>query len=219
VNQLLGTHPAVFLYAGAQQASAAGGSGNWPSNGLWLAQSFTTGSSQTAVGYVTIPTTVTGSPPPWTFSVQANSGGAPSGTPLAAVSFPKELAASQVTALLPCPVTASTQYWIVAQASGDPGDYFSWARSSAGSGALTSPDGVTWSAAAFGLRYSVYDQSPVPPLIGIVEDSGARYTLLTWSASAGPATVREFTVGQTASGYAEAARTLTYSGGLLTGVA
>jgi hypothetical protein len=78
---------------------------------------------------------------------------------------------------------------------------------------------VTWTAQAFGLRYSVYDQSPVPPLIGICEDAGARFTLLTWSASAGPATVREFTSGQTIAGYAESSRALSYSNGLLTGVA
>lgn len=219
VNQLLGAHPASFLYAGSLQASASGGSGNWPSNGLWLAQQFTTGSSQTAVGYVTFPTTVTGSPPPWSLSLQASSGGVPSGTPLASVSFPRELAAGQVTALLPCAVTPGTQYWLVGQPTGDPGDYFSWARSSAGTGALTAPDGVTWTGQAFGLRYSVYDQSVTGPLVGIVEDAGSRFTLLSWSASAGPATVQEFTSGQTAAGYAESARTLSYSGSMLTGAA
>lgn len=219
VNQLLGTHPTAYLYAGTLTASATGTATGVASNGLWLAQRFTTGSAQAAVGYVTFASAVTGSPAPWTISIQANAGSAPSGTPLASVQFPQELAASTVTALLPCAVAASTQYWIVAQATGDMGDYFAWAKSTAASGALTSPDGATWAAAAYGLRYNVYDRSPSGPLVGVVEDSGARFTLLTWSASAGPAKVAEYTTGQTASGYAESSRTLSYTNGLLTGAA
>ena len=143
----------------------------------------------------------------------------PSGTPLASVQFPKELAASQVTALLPCAVTASVQYWIVAQAAGDSGDYYSWGKSSASSGCVTAPDGRTWTAQTFGLRYSVYDQSPSGPLIGICEDSGQRFTLFGWTGSAGPTAVQEFTAGQTVTGYQESSRALSYSGGLLTGIA
>lgn len=218
VNQLLGTHPAAFLYAGTQQAAATGGSGAAASNGLWLAQRFTAGASQTAVGYVTFASRVTGSPAPWTVSLQADAGGQPSGTALASVTYPSQLAVSTVTALLPSAVTASAQYWIVAAATGDAGDYFSWDKSSATTGALTAPDGVTWTAQSYGLRYSVYDQSTVPPLIGICEDSGARFTLLAWAGSYGPTTVQEYTAGQLPAGYAESSRTLSYSGGLLTGV-
>jgi hypothetical protein len=218
INQFLGTHPTQFLYAGVQQASAAGGTGTASSEASWLAQKFTTGSTQTAVGYVTFATTVTGSPVPWTISVQADGGGFPGGTPLASVSVPKEFAASSVTALLPCAVASATQYWIVAELTGDSSDFFTWAKSSAGTGAMTAPDGLTWSAAAYGLRFAVYDQATVPPLIGAVEDSGARFTLFTWTASAGPATVQEFTVGQTQAGYAESSRTLSYSGPFLTGM-
>jgi len=219
VNQLLGTHPTVFLYSGTLQSYASGGSGSASSDGLWLAQKFTSGASQTAVGYVTFTSTVTGSPAPWTISLQADAGGQPSGTPLASVQFPKELAASSVTALLPAAVTASAQYWIVAEAAGDSGDYFSWAKSSAANGALTSPDGVTWTSQSYGLRFAVVDQSPVTPLIGIVEDGGARYTLLSWLGNYGPAGVQEFTQGQTSAGYVESSRALSYSGPLLTGVA
>jgi hypothetical protein len=219
INQFLGTHPTTFLYAGTLTASVTAGTTGIPSNGLWLAQQFTTGASQAAVGYVTFPSGVTGSPAPWTVSLQADAGGVPSGTPLASVQFPQELAASQVTALLPCAVTAATTYWIVAQAAGDSSDYFAWGKSTATSGCLTAPDGRTWTAQAFGLRYSVYDQSPVLPLVGICEDSGARFTLFGWSGSAGPTAVQEFTAGQTANGYAESSRALTYSGSLLTGVA
>jgi hypothetical protein len=217
INQFLGTHPTQFLYAGVQQASAAGGTGTASSEASWLAQKFTTGSTQTAVGYVTFATTVTGSPVPWTISLQADGGGFPSGTPLASVSVPKEFAASSVTALLPCAVASATQYWIVAELTGDVSDYFTWAKSSAGTGALTAPDGATWTAAGYGLRYAVYDQAVTGSLIGVVEDSGARFTLLT-TGTAGPATVAEFTQGQVVSGYTESSRTFAYSGNILTGV-
>ena len=42
VNQLLVTHPFQNIYTGTLQASATGGSGSTSTNGLWLAQSFTT---------------------------------------------------------------------------------------------------------------------------------------------------------------------------------
>jgi hypothetical protein len=217
INQFLGTHPTQFLYAGVQQANATGGTGAASSEASWLAQKFTTGSTQTAVGYVTFATTVTGSPVPWTISVQADGGGFPGGTPLASVSVPKEFAASSVTALLPCAVASATQYWIVAELTGDSSDFFTWAKSSAGTGAMTAPDGLTWTAAAYGLRYVVYDQAITGSLIGVVEDSGARFTVLT-AGTAGPATVAEFTTGQTQAGYQESSRTFTYSGNVLTGV-
>lgn len=219
VNQLLGTHPAQFLYAGTLQASATGGTGTVASDTSWLAQHFTTGSAQTAVGYVTFAGTVTGSPVPWTISLQADGGGMPSGTPLASVSVPSQFAAATVTALLPCAVAAGTQYWIVAELTGDSTDYFTWAKSSAATGAMTAPDGATWTAAAYGLRFAVFDQALTGPPVGIVEDGGARFTVLTWTASAGPATVQEFTSGQTAAGYAESSRTLSYSGTVPTGAA
>lgn len=219
VNQLLGTHPTTYLYQGVLQASSAGGTGTASSSGTWLAQRFTTGSSQTAVGYLAFASAVTGSPAPWTVSLQADAAGQPSGTALASVQYPKELAATVTAALVPSACTASTQMWIVAEAVGDVSDYFTWAKSSAGSGAMTSPDGVTWTAQSYGLRYVVYDQSTVPPLIGIVEDSGARYTLFGWSGTGEPVLVEEFTSGQTQGGYSVSARTLTYSGGMLTGAA
>lgn len=219
VNQLLGTHPTTYLYQGTLAASSAGGSGSTASNGFWLAQRFTTGSAQTAVGYVAFASTVTGSPAPWTVSLQANVSSQPSGVPMASVQYPKELAASVTVALLPCAVTPSTQYWIVAEAAGDVTDFYSWALSSAGSGALISPDGVTWVTESFGLRYAVYDQAVIPPLLGICEDGGARYTLLGWAGAGEPVLVEEFTTGQTADGYAVSSRTLTYSAGLLTGAA
>ena len=53
VNQLLGSHKATLLYAGTQTAArTTAGTGSASSNALWIAQSFSTASLQTAIGYV-----------------------------------------------------------------------------------------------------------------------------------------------------------------------
>ena len=223
VNQFLGAHAVTYLYAGALAASQTTlGSGSVNSNSLWIAQSFTTAVSQTAVGYVMIAAGVTGSPAPWTVSLQAGSSGAPSGTPLVSASFPKEFANASLnfrTVLLPVTgLTPGTQYWIVAAGGGDPSDYYTWNKSNQVSGASTSPDGVTWTAQSYGLLYQVYDTTPVLPLTGTWEDSGARWTSYTYTS--GQLTgLEEYTAGQTAGGYTASKRALSYSGGLLTGVA
>jgi hypothetical protein len=127
--------------------------------------------------------------------------------------------AGAVTVLLPAAgLAASTQYWIAAAAQGDTSDHFTWAKSNQSSGAATSPDGVTWTAQSYGLLYKVYDGSLLPPLTGIYEDGGARTTVYLYSGGL-VAGIKEFTVGQTASGYAASARALSYSDGQLTGAA
>jgi hypothetical protein len=220
VNQFLAAHAVTYLYTGATVAAQTTlGSGSVTTNGLWLAQSFTT-SASTATGQVVPYLAVTGTPAPATISLYTNSGGAPS-TLLAATAFPKEFATGTPAAIripLPSAVTASTTYWIVAQADGDVSDYFSWSKSNQVTGAATSPDGVTWTAQAYGFYFQVLDQSPVMPLSATWEDSGARWTSYTWAA--GQLTgVEEYTAGQTPAGYTAGKRTLTYSGGLLAKVA
>jgi hypothetical protein len=115
-------------------------------------------------------------------------------------------------------VTASTTYWIVTTAVGDPSDLYSWSKSNQVSGASTSANGSTWTAQAYGLLYQVYDQSASGNLTHTWEDSGARWTGLTYNASNQITGLAEYTVAQ-ASGYIEANRTLTYTSGSLTGVA
>ncbi len=224
VNQFLGTHAVTYVYTGAEQASQSNaGSGGVNSNSLWAAQSFGTTSAQTTAGYVILTAKVTGSPPPLTVSLQASSAGAPSGTPLVSASLPKEFltgTAAAVPVMLPVTgLTPSAVYWIVAAAAGDASDYFTLSKSNFGSGASTSPDGVTWTAQSYGLLYQVYDGTPVPPLSGTWEDSGARWTSLGYSGSGDLATLGEYTAGQAAGGYAASFRTLSYSGSILTGVA
>jgi len=224
VNQFLGTHAVTYVYAGAVQASqGTAGSGGVNSDGLWIAQSFATGSGQTAIGYVTVTAAATGAPAPLAVSVQASSGGAPSGTALATTMLPEEFLTgtpAAVPVMLPVSgLSASTTYWIVAAAVGDASDYFTWSKSNQTSGASTSANGTTWTAQSYGLLYAVYDQSPVPPLAGTWEDSGARWTALAYDGSAQLAGVREFTAGQSAAGYTASSRALSYSSGLVTGVA
>jgi hypothetical protein len=223
VNQYLVSHAATFVQAGTRQAAQTTvGSGFASSVNQWIAQSFTTSASQTATGYVTVTASATGTPPPWTFSIQASSSGTPSGAPLVSAPVPHEFVPSPsglVTVILPVSgLSPSVTYWIVASSSGDVSDNFAWYKSNQVSGAATSTDGSSWSPQSFGMLYQVFDGSLTPPLTGVWEDSGARWTLYGYSSNR-VSSVREFTTGQTAGGYAASVRGLSYSGGLLTGVA
>lgn len=220
-NQFLGPHAATLVYAGTQQAAqSTAGSGAVNSNGLWIAQSFTTGAGQAAVGRVVLTLAVTGSPAPLTVGLFANSGGAPAGSALVSAAVPREFLTGTAAALsipLPAAVIASATYWIVAAAVGDASDYFSWSKSNQASGASTSPDGITWTAQTYGLLFQVYDQTATGSLTHTFEDSGARWTGLEY-VSGQVTGLQEYTAVQ-ASGYAESNRVLSYSGTLLTGVA
>lgn len=223
VNQFLTTHPATFVYQGVLQASeTTGAPGTVASNGTWVAQSFAAGSSQVTTGHVVLTVSFAGSPDPWGISLQAGSSGVPSGTALASAWLPPAFTLASpgpVTVLLPATgLTPGAQYWIVAAAQGDASDYYAWSKSSQASGAATSADGTSWTAATYGLLYEVYDGSTSGYLTGIYEDSGARTTVYAYSGGL-VSQVQEFTVGQTAAGYAVSSRALSYSGGLLTGAA
>lgn len=223
VNQFLATHAITYVPTGVLQANQqTAGSGAVDSNGLWIAQSFATAAGQTSVGYAVVTAAVTGSPAAWTFSIQGNSSGAPSGVLLASAAVPKEFLTSSPSAqavMLPyAGLSPSTTYWIVAQAVGDASDFFAWSKSNQVSGASTSTNGTSWTAQSYGLLFEVFDQSEVAPLAGIWEDSGARWTALTYTS--GELTgVEEYTAGQTANGYAASARGLAYTGNQLAGVA
>jgi hypothetical protein len=221
VNQFLGAHPATVLYAAVQQAAQnTAGSGAQNSNGTWIAQSFTTGAAQTALGRVVLTLADTGSPAPLTVSLYANSGGNPTGAALVSTSVPKEFLTGSAAALsipLPATVTALTTYWIVTTAVGSVGNLYSWSKSNQVTGCSTSSNGTSWTAQAFGLLYQVYDQTGSGNLTHTWEDSGARWTGLTYTSNQISGLV-EYTAAQ-ASGYIESNRALTYSSGQLVGVA
>jgi hypothetical protein len=233
VNQLLGTHAVTYVYTGAVQASVTTDASAHQSSTVWLAQKFTAGASQTATGCVVCGigsfTSSGASLPAATLSLQADSGGAPSGTALSSVTVYTEYAyaasshgSSSALVFYPLPatgLTASGTYWLVLSAASSGGNHYTWEESTAGSGASTSTNGTSWTAQAYGFRHQVYDASAVMPLLGTWEDSGARWTAFTWNGAGALTGLYEYTAGQTTAGYTYSTRALTYTSGLLTGVA
>ena len=229
-NQFLGTHGSVFLYQGALASSQTIGSSVYSSTqSQWLAQAITTGSGQTAIGYVQLQlSTVGGSPTsapiaPLTVSLYANSGGVPTGSPLASTTISCQYVYSApFWVTIPLPATGLTPnhtYQIVTRPVGTTGHYYVWQQSNQVTGAATSTSGTSWAAQAFGLMYQVYDQSSAGQLQLIYEDAGARWTQLTYSTTGQISQLTEHTVGQAATGYQYTTSTLSYTNGLLTGVA
>jgi hypothetical protein len=230
VNQFLGTHADAFLYAGTLQASqVTAGTVSTSTSSLYLAQEFTAGSAQTATGYIQIPLTTTtpagSSLAPATVSLCANNAGAP-GTVLQQVTVPAEYAylasgggtaTTFVTIPLPASgLTAAASYWLTVAAAGNPTNNYAWYRSNQASGASTSVNGTAWTAQTYGFEYRVYDLTASGNLTCIWEDSGARWSAMTYS-GAHIATLAEYTAGQTTAGYLASYRTLAYSGNDLTG--
>lgn len=232
INQFLVPHPTTYLYTGNSQASVVtSGATTTGTNNLWLAQSFTTGASQTAIGYVQVPistTTTTGANlAPTTLSLYANSAGAPTGAALVSTTLTAEFAYlttsngnTNVFTTIPLPITGltpATTYWLVLHSTTSTGQ-FTWFRSASASGASTSTNGTTWTAQSYGFRYNVFDQFPTAPLVAIWGDSGARWWVGgSFQSSSQVGQAAEYTGGQTAAGYNQGFRLYFYSGALLTG--
>lgn len=214
VNQFLGTHAVTYLYTGVQQGGHATlGTGGVNSNGLYIAQSFTAGSSFSLGRIVLDFSTVTGTPAgPATISIQTSSGGAPSGTALATVTVPPAYLSGVVSVPLPCALVNGTGYWIVLSAVGDASDFVTWLKSNQTSGASTSTNGSSWTAQTYGLYYSYWDQSAVPPLAHTWEDAGARWTAWAENGNNQPTALQEYTVAQGSGQYVYSSRSLSYSG-------
>jgi hypothetical protein len=232
-SQLLGTHGFQSLYTATQRAAVVtNGATVTTTASTFLAESFTTAVGQTTIGYVTVPVTASTSTgtttSTTTLGVFANSAGAPTGSAISSTTLTAEYAwnaagsgSQNVLVTYPLPTTglsASTQYWLVLGSTSSTGNY-SWFRSAAASGASTSPDGTTWTAQAYGFRYAVFDQTVSGPLVSTWEDSGARWTVTTYRTNGEINTFAEYTAGQTASGYLQGFRTLSYTTNALTGVA
>lgn len=231
VNQFLGTHSATFIYSGSVlQSSQATGSGNYvTSASTYLAQSITTGATQTIIGTVQLQVSTVGGSPitatitPLTVSLYASSIGAPTGSPLVTASLSEQYVYSGgffiTVPLAITGLTPSTTYWVVVSPAGTGTNYYVWQKSNQTSGALTSPDGVTWTAQTYGFMYEVFDLSGnLPPILFIQEDNGARVVQLNYTGTQLTG-LTEATVTQSG-GSVFSSRTLTYSSaGLLIGVA
>ena len=223
INQFLGAHAATFAYTGAEKDNqSTAGTGAVDSNGLWVAQSFTPGSSYTS-GRVVLTLAVTGTPAPWSLSIQSTSAGAPSGTVVGGpVSLPPGFVPGSATAVsipLRGALSSGVEYWIVAGAAGDVSDFFAWSKSNQASGASTSTNGTSWSAQAYGLLFQVWDDTTVAPLVHTLEDSGARWTTFAFNTQGTPSALSEYTVAQAANDYVQSVRSFTYTDGLLTSIA
>lgn len=227
INQFLGPHQMQMLYPSVQKAAqTTAGAGATQSNGLYIAQSFTTAVGQTTIGYVLLTIGTAGGLTglaPTTLTLRANNAGAPSTTILATTSIAAEYVAMVPTAIVsfPLPVTgltASTTYWLVIAAAGDPTHHYDWSKSNQVSGTSTSPDGVTWTAQAYGSLYQVWDQTIVgsSPLF-TWEDAGARWVWFGYNTNGTMSSIGEYTSGQTTNGYAQSFRSPTYTSGKLTG--
>lgn len=223
VNQFIGTHASTFIYAGNQQnADLSTGAGSVPSNGQYNAQKFTTPAAYTT-GRMALNAAVTGTPPPITYTIQSDAAGAPSGVVLASVTIPSQWYSGTLTgSSIPIPggvLANATQYWIVTSAVGDASNFFSFGKSVAASGSSTSPNGTAWTTQAYGLFYFVGDLTVTGPLAHLWEDGGLRWNTFGRNSNTQVTTLKEYTVGQTNTGYLQSTRTLTYNGaGDLTGV-
>lgn len=220
VNQFLGTHAATIVYTGSSALSqTTAGSGGTNTNSLYIAQSFTTSGAITT-SRVALNLSVTGTPLAATVSVQANSGSAPSGTPLASIALPAAFVTGSSTAIsMPFAVSlaASTTYWMVINAVGDVSDLYTWFKSNQVSGASTSTNGSTWTAQAYGLIYNVFTATYTGYPVHTYEDAGARWTTLTASSS-DLTNLAEYTVSQATNDYVSSSRSFSYTGGMLTSI-
>lgn len=231
VNQFLGAHGSQWIYSGnTLQASETTGTGLYQSTASqYLAQSFVTGSAQTAIGLVNLQVSTVGGSPinstitPLVVSLYASALGAPTGSALASVSL-AEVAVYSGAFWLPVPLaasglTVSTVYWLTVSPAGTGTAYYAWQQSNQTSGAAVSSNGTSWTGEAYGLMYEVYDQSGTswPPSY-LIDDGGARTAAFTYNSAGQLATITEQVVAQSgAVHYSQ--RTLTYSNGLLVGVA
>lgn len=230
VNQFLGAHTSTWFYSGTLQASQATGAPTLQSSfGTYLAQSFTTGAAQTAIGAVQLQlNAVNGSVVsevigPATLSLYLSASGVPTGGALATVGLDEiTVAGGAYWVQFPLAVTgltASTLYELVLAPVGTSSTYYAWRESNQPVGAATSPDGATWTTQTYGLMYRVYDQSAggSTRVTTLSDDAGARWATLTYDATGRLTQLAEYAQAQ-GGVVLTSTRTLTYTSGLLTGV-
>lgn len=227
INQFLDTHTSQWVYTGNLAVQQATGAALYQSTAAqYLAQTFITGSSQTAIGRLALQiSTVGGSPvtatiTPLTVSLYASQFGLPTGSAITTVSLAEPYVYSQPfwvsVPMFVTGLTASTPYWIVVGIAGTGSAYYVWQESNQTAGAATSTDGVTFTATAYGLMYQVYDTTGGGQVLGMVDDGGARTVTFTYT-GASLTGLTEYTQAQGGTTLVST-RTFTYSGGFLIGV-
>lgn len=227
VGQFLGAHTAVFIYSGAVvQAQQATGTGVYQTTqGLWLSQTITTGSTQTTLGSIGLQLSAVGGSPtlpltaPLTVALYTDVGGSP-GSAIATTTVSGQYVYSAPFWLqIPfgLAVTASTTYHVVVSPVGTSSHYYLWQQSNQLQGAATAPDGVLWTTQAYGLMWQVLDSTPAGQLLAVSEDNGQLITQFTYASLGLVATVTQTAVTQSGSSISSVG-SLSYSNGLLTGV-
>jgi len=222
INQFLGAHQVNFVYNGVSQGASTTLSGSATnSNGLWIAQQFTPGGSQTIERWI-FTLAITGLPGSLVVSLQTDSGSSsPSGTILAQTLIPNGFvpgSAGQVSVPFSAiTFSAATKYWVVFKSVGDVSNFYAVSRTTAGSGASTSPDGVTWTAQGYGLYYNRFDNTTTGPLLHTYEDGGVRWTTLGLTAATVVNKLSEYNLGQN-SGVFQSVRSFSYTGNDVTGL-
>lgn len=228
INQFLGSHDSQWIYSGAALISqqATGNSTYQPSNTQYYAQQFTTGVSQTTLGYVNLQVSTVGGSPvtatisPLTVSLYANFAGAPTGSLLATASVTEPYVYSSPfwvqIPLMASGLSGSTLYWIVINEVGTSGAHYVFQENNQVAGALTAPDGITWTAQTYGLMYQIFDTTASGQLTQMIDDDGAKITNLTYTSGLLTG-ITEYTAGQSGTTFISS-RTLTYSNGTLIGM-
>lgn len=216
VNEFLGTHAATYVYTGTSFSSQGTvGTGGAATNGIWIAQSFTTGASTTTIGRVRLNVSYTGSPTPVTIGIYATSGTAPTGSALVSTVIPASyFTPTGATMSIPMPyagLAVSTGYWIVVMAVGDASDFYSFNYTTQTSGVSTSTNGTSWTTTAHGLIYNCFDQSVIQPLAHTWEDGGVRWTAYAVNSVNQPTGLQEYTVAQAANDYVYSSRSMAYT--------
>ena len=227
VTQFLGAHNAVFIYSGAVvQAQQATGTGVYQTTqGQWLSQTITTGSTQTLLGSVGLQLSAVGGSPtlpltaPLTVALYTDVGGSP-GSAIATTTVSGQYVYSAPFWLqvpFGLAVTGSTTYHVVVSPVGTSSHYYLWQQSNQLQGAATAPDGALWTQQGYGLMWQALDSTPSGRLLSISEDNGQLITQFTYTSLGLVATVTQTAVTQSGSSISSSG-TLSYSNGLLTGV-
>jgi hypothetical protein len=228
VNQFLGAHNASIIYSGAAGNAQATGAGVFQStSGTWLSQQIATVSGQTTLAYVLVQVSVVGgSPtlalvPSLSVALYSDVGGLP-GVSLASASVSGQYVYSQpfwvTVPLAATGLSPSSTYHLVLAAAGTAGHYYTWQQSNQTSGAATGSDGVNWALGSFGFMYQLFQQGTGGQPQFLWEDSGQRWVQLSYNALGQLTGIAEST-GSQAGGVFSSTRSLTYTNGLLTGVA